>query len=723
MKLSRSKRYRASLLLLLLAVSFGGMGLFSVVFPDATPAWLRDLFTPDLSSTAKNPASNSQPGPSDPSTPSALPNPSNKTDAAIVLANRLDPKALPKGLTSIDGEGGTGLNRAVKKNGVWYPVYSPGIHSGTGVPPLTVIPLSIASGSPLPGRVNQAFSYQAEAIGGTPPYNWSATITGPQGLFSVSKNDGLLTGMSSGPLTAPVNLTVTDSAGATDSASFQCRILPEQDLIIETTELPVVPPGEPVSTTLKAKGGLPPYHWIVTGALPSGLSLDPLTGEFSGTTEEAGAYPLLVQVTDSQDSQAQTNLTLTCRESLDIATSAALPPASPGVSYRGTFEATGGIAPYTWTLAGGQLPDASWKLSPDGILAGSGTSNQQLVEFTILVTDASEATFEKTFRLAVSDLLILVPSREKTGVAWPPAAVSGFLAAARTAARGFRVLRDGRSVYEGTGSNFVDHNVPTGSTPLYTLIALTADGGALPIAEKETAILPQTLARAQPGSIGDPYADRVVQFQPLTAGGYGSGSLPRNVTGPPDGKSVYAPSYKPGEVLSLHARKGAGGSIDLEFTDNIVELSPGEDLTVFENVLFIGGNGNQRFMEPAVISVALFPGEWFPLPCHVLPPAGDQPLDLRDPFYYAQGFAGRNGTTGDDPTNPNRSGGDSFDLDAAARAGLTWIRYIRIQSTGDNARSDASGHLIRHPDDPAFNPLSGSGSSGFDLDAVSAVHY
>jgi hypothetical protein len=271
----------------------------------------------------------------------------------------------------------------------------------------------------------------------------------------------------------------------------------------------------------------------------------------------------------------------------------------------------------------------------------------------------------------------------------------------------------------------VDRGLRPGSIPRYTLTALTNDGGRQSVSEKETAVLPQILTRAEPGRNGDPYADRVVSFQPLSPGGYGSDSLPRNVTGPPDGRSVYAPAYKPGEVLSLHARAGAGGLVELEFTDNIVEIAPGEDLTVFENVLFVGGNGNQRFMEPALISVALFPGEWHRLPCDVVPPAAGQPLDLKDPFYYARGIAGRNGTTGSDPTNPNASGGDSFDLDeAAARAGLTWIRYIRIQSTGDAAlRDDAGGDLIRHPDDPAFNPLSGSGSSGFDLDAVSAVHY
>jgi len=36
---------------------------------------------------------------------------------------------------------------------------------------------------------------------------------------------------------------------------------------------------------------------------------------------------------------------------------------------------------------------------------------------------------------------------------------------------------------------------------------------------------------------------------------------------------------------------------------------------------------------------------------------------------------------------------------------------------------DSKGLSIQHVDNPAYKPLSGSGSSGFDLDAVSAVNY
>ncbi len=725
MKPARSKRLRPAALLILLAVSLGGMGLLSVVFPELAPAWVgRLLEKAGVNAARDGTRSSHKPDATTAAKKDSAPSPEDSSGTHGAERPGYDPTALPKGLTSIDGEGGTGLNRAVKKNGVWFPVYSPGPNPGSGPPPLTVIPLSIASGTPPPGKVNQTYLYSAEAIGGSPPYTWSATLTAPPGTFSLGAGDGLLTGLSPEPLTLPLDLTVTDAAGMKDSAKLMLVIRPEQDLAIETTELPALIPGEPAAGGLRAKGGVPPYRWSLTGNLPAGLGFDPASGQFTGSTEEAGEYPLLFLVTDAQQTKVEKSLTLTSREGLDITTPASLPPAVPGGDYQFDFEAAGGLAPYVWTLSGGAFPGHSWNLSETGTLTGGGGA-ESLAEFTLTVTDAAEAHFEKTFRLAVSDLLVLIPSREKVGVAWSPAAVNGLLAAGGTSARGFRVLRDGAAVYEGGGSNFVDRGVPAGSTPRYTLDALTIDGGEQAVSEKEVAVLPQSLARAVPGTSGDPFADRVVSFQPLTPGGYGSGSLPRNVTGPPDGRSTYAPAYKPGEVLSLHARQGAGGLIELEFTDNIVELAPGEDLTIFENVLFVGGNGTQRFMEPALISVALFPGEWHRLPCDAIPPAAGQPLDLRDPFYYSRGFAGRNGTTGEDPTNPSRSGGDSVDLEeTAGHAGLTWIRYIRIQSTGNAAfHDDAGGDPILHPDDPAFNPLSGSGSSGFDLDAVSAVHY
>ena len=729
MKQVRHPGRSAALMLLLLGLTLGGWRLLSVVFPELAPPWLAGLWG-QRSVVDKGDGIDGRSA-SDQNSANAAKEAGAKAKGPGGLGDGryYDPKALPKGLTSIDGEGGTGLNRAVKKNGVWFPVYSPGPNPGSGTPPLTVIPLSITSGSPPPGRVNQTFLYQAEAIGGIPPYTWTATMDGPSGLFALGASNGLLTGTSKDPLRFKVNLTVTDAAGISDSAALRIIIKPEQDLKIDTESIPLLSPGgggPGYFFRFDASGGVPPYFWRDPQPFSMVLYSGGIhAGAIQGVTASPGEQMITVFVSDSQGTQAEKQFLLKVGEGLEITTEATLPPVVPGRPYRGIFAATGGVPPYQWELGFGALPDPSWSISPEGVLTGSGNSPAQMVEFSVWLKDAEGATYDKEFRLVGGDFLTAVPSREKVGLAWDPRDVAAMLSGEGLGTGGFRVLRDGVPVYEGTGHNFVDRGVPTGSTPRYTLVAMLSDGSAQPVAEKEVAVLPQTLARAEPGSTGDPYADRVVSFRPLSAGGYGAGNVPRNVTGPPDGRSTYSPAYKPGEVLSLHAKAGAGGSIELEFTDNIVEIAPGEDLTVFENVLFVGGNGNHRFMEPAVISVALFPGEWHRLPCDVVPPAAGQPLDLKDPFYYSRGFAGRNGTTGSDPTNPKASGGDSLDLgEVAARAGLSWIRYIKIQSTGDAAISDDSGgDVIRHPDDPAFNPLGGSGSSGFDLDAVSAVHY
>ena len=273
-----------------------------------------------------------------------------------------------------------------------------------------------------------------------------------------------------------------------------------------------------------------------------------------------------------------------------------------------------------------------------------------------------------------------------------------------------------------TVNNMVDHDLITGASYEYTLTAHTVDGKSFAAGKAVARILPMTLQRASPGVTGDPYADRVRAFAPLSTTAYGLSKLPNNVTGPPDGHSTLTPASQPTEVVSLNAFKGGGvgGSITLEFTNNIVEVGPGADFTIFENVMFRGGDPDKRFMEPAVVEVALFEGEWHRFPFSVNPPVAGEP-DLKVPSYYAQGFAGVNATTGDDPTDPTRSGGDSYDIDSLNLPGLSWIRFIRIQSTGHKALRDINGRPVYHTAEE--NALSGITTSGFDLDAVAAVNY
>ena len=74
----------------------------------------------------------------------------------------------------------------------------------------------------------------------------------------------------------------------------------EEALTITTTNLPAGMVGEAYSATLEATGGATPYTWKVSaGKLPAGLSLNPTTGEISGTPTESGTTNFTIKVTDS----------------------------------------------------------------------------------------------------------------------------------------------------------------------------------------------------------------------------------------------------------------------------------------------------------------------------------------------------------------------------------------------------------------------------------------
>lgn len=652
--------------------------------------------------------------------------PASNTLASLIRRGDLDAmsKLLPKGITDIDGMGGRGLQRQVKSQGIWFPVFNLSKAKPLGQTDadgqeeydpdsvsLNEIPLTITSAAPPATLVGVPVNHVFTAVGGQPPYLWSMQPTSVNG-FTLDAASGLFAGQSDEPLTLPYTLSVTDSLGATASTVGTLVITPADPLAIATDTLPVGTVGQAYEAALAATGGMPPYTWTCDSM---DFACDPATGLLTGTPADAGGFTFNVTVTDSQQSTVSRQVTVPVAGELEIITDSILRPAAPGASYRLKMEAKGGVPPYQWST-----PDAvpaGWRLSTDGVLTGAASRQDQFHRFTLRVSDSAGRTSRRTFDLAIRRSLITVPSRNKVGLAWKPQELVRSLGPLQ----GVIIRRDGVEIYRGAGNNTVDRGLPEGSTLGYTLTAVLNDGTQVPYASSQTTLLPFTLERGRAGAVADPYPDRVVQFSPLSAGGYGAAQVPANVLGPPDGRSTWSPASQPAQIASLHAQPSSvGGSITLEFTDNIIEAGNGLDFTIFENVFFVGRDPNNRFMEPAFIEVALFEDEWHRFPLRVNPPAAGD-VDLRQPGYYSEGFAGVNATTGDDPTDPTRSGGDSFDLARLGRPDLQWIRFIRIRSTGDNAILDAQGFPVRHTGEN--NALSGGSSSGFDLDAVSAVNY
>lgn len=138
---------------------------------------------------------------------------------------------------------------------------------------------------------------------------------------------------------------------------------------------------------LTAIGGTAPYTWsIASGKLPQGLSLSVNTGKLWGTPTTAGQATFKISVTDS----ANPPDTATAAYELFVLSMAppSLPAATKGEKYSERLTASGGIAPYTWTVSSGTLPPGL-KLSSSGVLSGTPTKGG-VFSFKVKANDSSK---------------------------------------------------------------------------------------------------------------------------------------------------------------------------------------------------------------------------------------------------------------------------------------------------------------------------------------------
>lgn len=90
------------------------------------------------------------------------------------------------------------------------------------------------------------------------------------------------------------------AAGCKDIKQYTIIVAEGGDLSITTSSLPGCCTYAYYSQTLTATGGTTPYVWeLSSGALPTGMFLEPTTGEVHGTCGTAGTYNFTVTVTDS----------------------------------------------------------------------------------------------------------------------------------------------------------------------------------------------------------------------------------------------------------------------------------------------------------------------------------------------------------------------------------------------------------------------------------------
>jgi hypothetical protein len=283
----------------------------------------------------------------------------------------------------------------------------PWIWCAWAVSPSLAQQVTITTPSPLPpGMVGRSYSQTFTATGGSGQYTWSRNSSAnsvPAGLtVSVA---GVLSGTPTSATSSPASFSIraedVANQNRSDTKPFNLTILPS--LSITTSTLPAATQATLYDVTLQATGGTTPYTWSLAGALPAGVALNSSTGRISGLPLNAGTFDVSVTVTESSTAAftATKDLTLTVAQLLGptISTVSPLPPATAGRAYSTQISASGGLAPYTWSLQG--TPPAWASISGSGVLSGTPPA-AGTVSIRIRATDALTLQDTKDFSLTVN---------------------------------------------------------------------------------------------------------------------------------------------------------------------------------------------------------------------------------------------------------------------------------------------------------------------------------
>jgi len=484
--------------------------------------------------------------------------------------------SLPAGLTlnpttgQITGtptSGGTSTFTLVATDGVG--------GTGTRSESITVISGPAVTSVPLPGgEVGVAYDTTPAATGGTGNYTWSVTGGSlPTGL-TLDPSTGAITGAPTTSGTSTFTLVATDGAGATATQAESITVL--SDPSITSVPLPGGEVGVAYDTTPAATGGTGVYTWSVTGgSLPTGLTLDPSTGEITGTPTTAGTSTFTLVATDGAEVTATQSESVTVVDGPSI-TSDPLPGGEVGAAYDTTPAATGGSGDLTWSVTDGTLPDGLSLDPSTGEITGTPTTSGTST-FTLVATDGASQIGTQSESVTVIDSPTItsdpLPGGE-VGVAYDstPAATGGTGAYTWSVTDG--TLPDGLALDPSTGE--ITGTPTSGGTSTFTLVATDGAGGTATQDESVTIAAALSIGGPLlPGSaIGSPYSAGMT-----TSGGTGSitwsvadGELPPGLSLDPDtGVISGTPTEMGSWPFTLEVTDGSGATAT---TDTSIDTVP-----------------------------------------------------------------------------------------------------------------------------------------------------
>lgn len=182
-----------------------------------------------------------------------------------------------------------------------------------------------------------------------------------------------------------------------------CGLLACPIITVNPATLPNGTVGAAYNQVVTATGGTAPYTFAVSsGALPTGLVLNPATGAITGSPTTAGTFNFSITAIDANGCRGTRVYSMTIAAPgcpVITLSPAVIPPGRVQQAYSQQIIATGGTAPYTYSITGA-LPPGLTLNQATGLITGVPVQTG-LFSFTIRATDAGGCTGAAPYTMTI----------------------------------------------------------------------------------------------------------------------------------------------------------------------------------------------------------------------------------------------------------------------------------------------------------------------------------
>lgn len=309
--------------------------------------------------------------------------------------------------TTLDSSSGTVSGTPTSAGAFSYTVQvtdAGGAMANVSIPGTIVDAVSIIATPSQDMEVGVDYSQTNIASNGTIPYTYSLSSGALPDGTSLSATTGTVSGKpkTAGPFS--YTITVTDAAGAQDTAHSSGTIVGAVKLTAQASQFTEV--GVNYSQANIVSGGIEPFTYsLFTGALPAGTTLSASTGVVTGKPTVANTFSYTILVTDGDGATATAPSSGTIVGSV-IITSKASSFTEVGVAYSQTNVASLGTPPYSYALTSGALPAGTSLDTTSGTVSGTPTTAGPY-SYTITATDAASAIANAPINVTISGAVSL----------------------------------------------------------------------------------------------------------------------------------------------------------------------------------------------------------------------------------------------------------------------------------------------------------------------------